>query len=70
MGALVVAVVILFVVALFSIQNGRAVDVSFLFWSFQASLAVVIFLSVVAGVVVGASLTAFFTVKSRRKRSA
>jgi uncharacterized integral membrane protein len=69
MGALVVAVVILFVVALFSIQNGRAVDVSFLFWSFHASLAVVIFLSVLAGAVAGASIAAFFTVKSKRKKT-
>ncbi len=70
MGTLVIAVVVLFVVALFSVQNARAVDVSFFLWSFQASLAMVIFLSVLAGVIVGASVSAFFTVKSKRKKAA
>jgi uncharacterized integral membrane protein len=41
-----------FLVALFSVQNASPVAISFLFWRFEASLAIVIFLSALAGVLV------------------
>ncbi|MGE5238617.1 MAG: LapA family protein [Chloroflexota bacterium] len=68
MGILLVAVIILFAVTLFSVQNARAVDVSFFFWSFQASLAMVIFLSVVAGAIVGAIVSTYAGMKMKKKR--
>ncbi len=68
MVTLVVAVIILFAVTLFSVQNARSVDVSFFFWSFQASLAMVIFLSVVAGAIVGAIVSTYAGVKMKKKR--
>ena len=54
MGILLVVVLLLIIVVLFSVQNASPVAVTFLFWSFDASLAVVIFLSLVVGIVLGA----------------
>ncbi|MHB8881647.1 MAG: LapA family protein [Thermodesulfovibrionales bacterium] len=39
-------------VTIFSVQNSSPVAVSFLFWSFEASLAIVIFLSVLSGILI------------------
>ncbi len=41
--------IIISVVAIFSLQNANPVMVTFLFWQFQASLAIVIFLSILSG---------------------
>ena len=54
MGILVVAVLIIGLVTIFSVQNASPVAVTFLFWDFQASLAIVIFLSTLIGAVIGA----------------
>ena len=54
MGILVFAVLIIAVVAIFSVQNASPVAVTFLFWDFQASLAIVIFLSTLIGAIIGA----------------
>jgi uncharacterized integral membrane protein len=52
MSVLVLALLIIVVVAVFSAQNALPVSIVFLFWKFQASLAIVIFLSVLTGVVI------------------
>jgi putative membrane protein len=52
MFLLLVAAVIIAIVVMFSIQNASPVVITFLFWKFEASLAIVVFLSVVAGVLV------------------
>jgi uncharacterized integral membrane protein len=52
MSILVLALLIIVVVAVFSAQNALPVSIVFLFWRFQASLAIVIFLSVLTGVVI------------------
>ncbi len=44
--------IIIAVVTIFSIQNATPVVISFFFWRFAASLAIVIFLSVLAGVTI------------------
>lgn len=43
----------LVVVAVFSVQNAAPVAISFFFWRFDASLAIIIFLSALAGLVTG-----------------
>lgn len=53
MVILVFAVLIIAVVTIFSVQNASPVAVTFLFWNFQASLAIVIFLSTLIGVIIG-----------------
>jgi len=41
-------------VAIFSIQNATPVVIALLFWKFEASLALVVFLSALCGIVAGA----------------
>jgi uncharacterized integral membrane protein len=66
MGILIFVLLIVAVVAIFTIQNALPVSIIFLFWKFQASLAIVIFLSVLTGVVI-ASIT-FYWLRIRRNR--
>ena len=57
MGILVLVIVLVVAVVLFSVQNAAPVAVTFLFWGFDASLAVVIFLALVSGIVLGSAIT-------------
>jgi len=57
MIAIVLSVVIIAVVAMFSVQNAEPVTITFLIWTFQASLAIVIFLSVLSGVLIAALIS-------------
>ena len=66
MGILILALLIVAVVAIFTIQNALPVSVVFLFWKFQASLAIVTFLSVLTGIVIASSI--FFWLRIRRNR--
>ena len=67
MGSLLILVLIV-LVAVFSVQNAGPVAISFLMWRFEASLAIVIFLVLLSGVVIGAALS-FWYGRSRRKRA-
>ncbi len=49
MAYMVLTLGILALIALFAAQNSGTVAVAFLFWKVEASLAVVVFLSVLAG---------------------
>jgi uncharacterized integral membrane protein len=70
MLSLVLAILVLAAVVVFSVQNASPVAVSFFLWRFEASLAVVIFLSVLAGILVGLLFSAAFSFKrTRRKRA-
>jgi uncharacterized integral membrane protein len=66
MGILILALLIVAVVAIFTIQNALPVSVVFLFWKFQASLAIVTFLSVLTGIVIASII--FFWLRIRRNR--
>jgi uncharacterized integral membrane protein len=50
---MVLLLVIIILVSVFSIQNAVPVTLSFFLWRFEASLAVVIFISVVIGLITG-----------------
>lgn len=67
MGIVVPALIIVLIVAIFSVQNSAPVAVNFLFWRFQASLAIVIFFSVIAGAMIGVFVSLVATMKRRRK---
>ena len=67
MASIVVVLIIVLIVALFSVQNAAPVSISFLFWQFQASLAIIIFLCVLSGIIVGSILTFLFRIKRQRK---
>ena len=69
MITIVVVLFIIFAVAVFSIQNAKPVKISFFLWGFDASLAIVIFLSVLAGTIIGAGIVyAGFLKRSARKK--
>jgi uncharacterized integral membrane protein len=64
------AAIILIIIALvtvFSVQNADPVKFTFLFWKFEASLAIVIFLSVLSGLIAGVVIT--FLVRFKPKKS-
>jgi uncharacterized integral membrane protein len=64
MGVLILALAIIVVVAIFSAQNALPVAIVFLFWKFQASLAIVIFLSALTGIVIASII--FLWLRIRR----
>ncbi len=65
----ILIIAVIAVVTTFSVQNASPVAVSFLHWRFEASLAVVIVLSLLAGVVIGMTLLSWIRLRrSRRKK--
>ena len=67
MASIIVALIIVLIVAIFSVQNAAPVAITFLFWQFQASLAIIIFLCVLSGIIVGSILTFLIRIKRQRK---
>jgi len=71
MLSLIVAVIALVIVVLFSVQNAGPVAVSFLSWRFEASLAVVIALSLLVGMIAGMAVLSWVRLRrSGRKKKA
>ena len=71
MLSLIVAVIALTIVVLFSVQNAGPVAVSFLFWHFEASLAVVIALCLLVGAIAGMTVLSYLRMRrSSRKKKA
>ena len=68
MITLIVVLIIITVVTVFSVQNAIPVVISFFFWKFEASLAIVLFLSVLAGVVIGVSGAYLFRMNLSKKK--
>jgi uncharacterized integral membrane protein len=67
MVILVVVIGVLAIVAIFSIQNALPVTVALLFWKFSASLAIVVFISLLIGAVIMLLLVLWW---ARYKKSA
>ncbi|MBA4389626.1 MAG: hypothetical protein C0399_01650 [Syntrophus sp. (in: bacteria)] len=67
MGILILALLIVMVVAIFTIQNALPVSIVFLFWKFQASLAIVTFLSVLTGIVIASIIFFWLRIRCNRK---
>jgi uncharacterized integral membrane protein len=65
MATLIILLIVIAFVAIFSVQNAMPVAISFLFWKFEASLAIVIFLSVIAGIIVGAIIVSLIRIKPK-----
>jgi putative membrane protein len=53
MPIIVLLLIIIILVSVFSVQNAVPVTLSFFLWRFEASLAIVIFLSVITGLITG-----------------
>ena len=67
MKILVIVLVVLVAVVVFSIQNAKPVMVTFLLWNFEASLAMVILTSVVAGAFMAGIVAVWKTIKVKGK---
>ena len=69
MTAVILLIVLLIIAGIFSLQNAIPVTVTFLFWKFEASLAIIVLLSVLGGVLIGAILTLFIRFKRPAKKA-
>ena len=63
MITLVIVLTAVCLMIIFSVQNAAPVVVSFLSWKFEASLAVVILLCVLTGILVGGATVSFWRLK-------
>lgn len=70
MRFLVIVVLMMIIVALFSTQNSTPVSISVLVWKFEASLAIVIFLSATGGLIFGILASFFFHLSKKGGRTA
>jgi uncharacterized integral membrane protein len=68
MITLIIVLIIIAVVTVFSVQNAIPVVISFFLWKFEASLAIVLFLTGLAGVVIGVSAASFFRMRLSKKK--
>jgi uncharacterized integral membrane protein len=69
MIAIAFLLVIVALVTIFSVQNAFPVTVSFLFWKFEASLAIVIYLLVLLGMVLGVIITSWLRLRTSLKET-
>jgi len=67
MNLLILLLVIIALVAAFSVQNAAPVTISFILWKFQASLAIVIFLSVLIGAVIATIIACWLSMRKGEK---
>lgn len=63
----ILLIIIVLSVIFFSIQNATPVAISFLFWRFEASLAIVIFMSVITGILISLIFFLWRKIKSKEK---
>jgi uncharacterized integral membrane protein len=68
MATIIILLIALFLVSVFSVQNAISVTVTFLFWKFEASLAIVIFLCAVCGMIAGAIIVSLLRAKAPAKK--
>lgn len=52
MLTILLALIIIALITVFSVQNASPVIITFVYWKFEASLAIVVFLSVLAGALI------------------
>jgi len=61
----VVALVLALLVTVFAVQNNQPITISFLFWSINGSLALVLMVTLVLGIVIGVLLMTPGSVRNR-----
>jgi len=57
--------IVLFII-FFTVQNSIPVTISFLVWQFEASLAIVIFLSVISGIIIAIFFYLWRKIKTKK----
>ena len=60
-----VALILALLVTVFAVQNNQPTPISFLFWGIEGSLALVLMITLVLGIVIGVLLMAPGSVRSR-----
>ena len=60
-----IALILALLVTVFAVQNNQAITISFLFWSIEGSLALVLMITLVLGIVIGVLLMAPGSVRNR-----
>ncbi|GMR11066.1 MAG: hypothetical protein BMS9Abin28_1890 [Anaerolineae bacterium] len=60
-----IALILALLVTVFAVQNNQPITISFLFWSIDGSLALVLMITLVLGIVIGVLLMAPGSVRSR-----
>jgi len=60
-----VALILALLVTVFAVQNNQPITISFLFWSIEGSLALVLMITLVLGIVIGVLLMAPGSVRNR-----
>lgn len=67
--AAILLVILITIAVIFSVQNASPVALSFLSWHFESSLAIVILLTLVAGMILGMTILSLSRLrKSMRKK--
>ncbi|MEW6068688.1 MAG: LapA family protein [Nitrospirota bacterium] len=69
MTTIIILLIVVSIVTIFSVQNALPVAITFLFWKFEASLAIVVFLSVLSGMITGAIIISLLKIKPSAKKS-
>jgi uncharacterized integral membrane protein len=70
MVIIIVLLILVGVVAVFSVQNASPVAITFFFWKFEASLAIILFLTVIVGMIAGALIVTLVKMKPSQKKKA
>ncbi|MFV1858451.1 MAG: lipopolysaccharide assembly LapA domain-containing protein [Anaerolineales bacterium] len=60
-----IALILALLVTVFAVQNNQPITINFLFWSIEGSLALVLMITLVLGIVVGVLLMAPGYIRSR-----
>jgi uncharacterized integral membrane protein len=68
MAVLVLLMILLVLAAVFSVQNAEPAVITFLFWQFEASLAIVIFLTLLCGMIAGVMIASLLRWKPSFKK--
>ena len=69
MTAAIILIVLFVIASVFSFQNAVPVTVTFLSWKFEASLAIIVLLSILGGIFIGAILALLVRFKRPRKKT-
>ena len=70
MVIIIILLLLVTIVAVFSVQNALPVAITFFFWKFEASLAIILFLTLIAGMIAGALIVALMKMKSSQNKKA
>ena len=69
MATITFLLIVMLIVAVFSVQNAMPVAITFFFWKLEASLAIIVFLAALCGAVAGGIIMTLLKLKSSGKKA-